>query len=192
VHEVVDRRALLEELGAGDVRELGLVAADRSPGAGRDRALHHQGVLRAGGQSRNHRLHTRQVGVAGIGRGSVDAAEQQAAVLQHLSHIRREVQAVAVSVNELRQARLVDRQAPTAAQELDLLGIHVHGVDGVPELGKARCAHEADPANPDDADRRLFVRVHGRWKLVASRRTRAGTSRWRASGFRRATAKASC
>ena len=41
IHEVGDRGALLEELGAGDVGA-GVVAPDRRPGPGRHRALHDQ------------------------------------------------------------------------------------------------------------------------------------------------------
>ena len=55
VHEVRDRGALLEELGAGDVGQPGQVAADRLAGPGRDRALHDQHVVAVVGQLLDHR-----------------------------------------------------------------------------------------------------------------------------------------
>ena len=97
VHEVGHRRALLEELGAGDVGEPGQVAADRFAGPGRDRALHDQHVVAVVGQLLDHGADTREVGVAGVGRRRVDADEEQAGGVEQLAHVGGEGEALGVA-----------------------------------------------------------------------------------------------
>ena len=55
-------------------------------------------------------------------------------------------------VDQFLQARLVDRDL-AAAQRLDLVGVDVAGDHPMAELGEAGRGHEADPADPDHADR---------------------------------------
>ena len=163
VHEVADGGALLEELGAGDVREPGVLAADRRPGPGRDGALHHQRVLALGGQLVDHRADPREVGVAGVGRRGVDAAEQELGAVEDLVHRRREREPLGVTGDEVGEPRLVDRNV-AGAQRLDLRLVDVHRDHGHAEIGEAGGGDEADPADPDHTYR-LLVGGHGRGKL---------------------------
>ena len=77
-----------------------------------------------------------------------------------LVDVERERQPVAVALEQLREPRLVERDAP-GAQRLDLLGHDVPDDDLVAELGEARARDEADPPGPEDAEGRL-LRVHAR------------------------------
>ena len=98
VQEVLHRRALLQELRARDVGEVGVVAADRPAGARRDGALHDQRVLAVARELRDHRLDPREVRVARVGRRSVHAAEEQPRGLERLGHLGGEPQALAVAL----------------------------------------------------------------------------------------------
>ena len=150
-HEVLDRRALLQELRAGDVGEAGLLAHDRGAGPGGHRALHYQGVRVVVGQLVDHGANAGEVGVAGIRGWRVDAAEEQAGRIEHLGDVGGEGEPLAVFLEQLRETRLVHRHlAP--AERLDLLGVHVESDHGVAELGKACGGNEADPADADHPD----------------------------------------
>ena len=152
LHEVLDRRALLEELRVRDVARAGAAALDRAPGADRHGALHHERMVAGVAELLEHRLDAREVGVARVRGRGVDAHEQEPGVLEHRLHVGREVEPLGVLRHQLRQARLVDRHLP-AAQRLDLLRHDVARPDLVSELREAGSRHEADPADPDDPDR---------------------------------------
>ena len=158
VHEVGDRRALLEELGARDVGEVAEVAPDRLAGAGRHGALHHQHVVAVGAQLLDDRAHSREIGVAGAGRRRVDADEEDAGCVEQLVHVGGEGEALGVAGQQVGQARLVDRGLP-ARKRFHLLGDDVAGHDRVAELCEARGRDEAYPSDPDYADR-LSLSTH--------------------------------
>ena len=158
LEEVLDRGALLEELGAGHVGRRAQVALDRVAGSDRNGALHDQDVLAAVGELVDHWHHAREVGVAGIGRRRVDADEQQPGRIEKLTHVGCEGQPLGVLGDQLLQPRLVNRDLPSL-QRIDLLGDDVAGGDGVPELGEAGGADQTHPADADHPDRRLFA--HG-------------------------------
>ena len=86
LHEVLDRRALLEELRAGDVAEalalLGEDALDALAGADRHGRLHHERVAVRRRHRVDDRVHGGEVGVAGVGRRRADRDEQQPRVLE--------------------------------------------------------------------------------------------------------------
>ena len=106
-----------------------------------------------GGRDRvDHRVHRRQVGVAGVGRRRPDRDEQQPRVLQRLGQIGGEVQPLRVARQQLLQARLVDRHL-AAAQALDLLGVDVHALHLAAELGEAGGGDQPDIAGADHSDR---------------------------------------
>jgi hypothetical protein len=163
--EVVDRRALLQELGARDVAEAVLPLLGEDPPDGRARAdrdgrLHDERVPIGGRHRRDDGVHRREVGVARVrGRGA-DRDEEQARVLERIRDVRREMQAVLVLGDELRQARLVDRDL-ARLQALDLLGIDVDAVDVAAEGSEASCRDQADVPGADDADRLAFSGAHG-------------------------------
>ena len=129
-----------------------MVALDRPPGAGGHGALHHQGVLAARRHLGDDRLDPREVGVARVGGRRVDAAEQEPRGLQDLGDLGREVEAVAVALDQLGQAGLVDRDL-AAAERVDLLGVDVDRVDLVAQLGEAGRGDETHPAHSDYAYR---------------------------------------
>ena len=106
VHEVVDRAPLLQELGRGHVAEA-LAARARSSGRCPPARC---SSSRARGPSTSpelgdHGLHAREVGVAGVGRRRVHAAEQQLRVRHRLGHVGREVQALGVLHDQLGRGR---------------------------------------------------------------------------------------
>ena len=107
-HEVVYRAALLEELRVRDVANAVAAPLDRASRSDRNGALHHQRMIVRVAQLGDHGLDAGEVGVAGVGRRSVDRDEQKARVLEHGSHLGREVQARSVLRDQLRQAGLVD------------------------------------------------------------------------------------
>ncbi len=157
MHEVLNRRALLEELRAGDVGEAGQVAVDRRAGAGRHGALHDQHVLAVVAQLLDHGTHPRQVGVAGAGRRGVDADEEHLRRVEQLVHLGGEGQSLGVAGDQVLEARLVDRQL-TARERRDLLGQDVASDHRVSQLGEAGRRHQADPPHPNNADWLLVLR----------------------------------
>ena len=99
--EVRDRRALLEELRAGDVAKAALAllaehALDVLAGAARHGRLHDQRVAVGRRHRGDDRVDRRQVGVPRVGRRRADRDEQQPRVLERVREVGREVQAVAV------------------------------------------------------------------------------------------------
>jgi hypothetical protein len=97
-------------------------------GADRHRRLHDERVA----VGRRHRVDDArdrgEVGVAGVGRRRADGDEQQPRVLERVGDVRREVQALAVLRDQLREAGLVDRDL-ARLQALDLVGVDVDAVD---------------------------------------------------------------
>jgi hypothetical protein len=73
-------------------------------------------------------------------------------VLEHRREVVLEVEPVRILGDKLGQSRLEDRDIPRL-QLGDPVGIDVTTPDVVAQLGKACRAHEADPADADDADR---------------------------------------
>jgi hypothetical protein len=165
VAEVLQRGALLEELGAGDVAEaalaaLGEGALDRLAGADRDGRLHHQRVAVGDRHRVDDRVDGGEVGVAGVGRRRADGDEEQARVLQRRRQLGREVEALSVGGDRLCQAGLVDRDL-AAVETLDLAGVDVDAPDVVPEFGEAGGRHQSDVAGADHGDRfALLFLVH--------------------------------
>ena len=164
LEEVLDRRALLEELGAGDVAEALLAllaerALDVVAGAARHGRLHDQRVAVGRGHRVDDGVDGREVGVARVGRRRADGDEQQARVLERVREVRGEVQAVAVARDEVLEARLPDRD-PALLEALDLLRVDVDAVDVGAQLREARRGDEADVPRADHADRLPCVRAH--------------------------------
>ena len=97
-----------------------------------------------------------QVCVARVGRRRADADEEHGRV-DHVVELEREGQALAVALQQLLEARLVERHA-ARLQRLDPLRHDVADHDLVAELCEAGARDETDPAGPEDAD----FRLHGR------------------------------
>ena len=163
VREVLDRTAFREELGVGDIRdplEPALVERrpDLLPRPHRDGALHDERRLAGIAEVVDHRPDVAEIRVT-RGRGRrVDAREEDPRIRLQVVDVERERQPVAVPLDQLREAGLVERDAP-GAQLLDLLGHDVADDDPMAELGEARTRDEADPPGPEDAEGRL-LRVH--------------------------------
>ena len=157
LHEVRDRRALLEELGVRHVAGARAAALDRAAGAHRHGALHHQRVLARVAQLVEH-ASPRARGRRRPSRWAAcrRSTNSSCALLEHLGHVGGEVQALGVLRDQLGQAGLVDRHL-AARERLDLLGQDVARPDLVAELGEAGGGDQADPADADDADRFLLV-----------------------------------
>ena len=84
VHEVLDRRALLEELGAGDVGDAGRSRWIVSPVPAGTVLFMISTWSPSAPQLLDHGAHPREVGVAGAGRRRVDADEEQAGGVEQL------------------------------------------------------------------------------------------------------------
>ncbi len=121
-----------------------------APVPGGNGALHDEGVIGVLGQLLDDGAHSREVGVARVGRRRVHAAEEEARRFQHVVHGRGERDALGVLHQQLGQAGLVDGHL-AAPKRLDLLLIHVERDDRVAQLGEAGGRHQADPADADDA-----------------------------------------
>ena len=157
LEEVAHGRALGEELRARRVADLGQPAAvELCPyllaRADRHGALHHEHdrpeILR---QVLDHRPDRGEVRVARRGRRSADADEEELTSLDRLLHREREGQAVGVAFDQLREARLEERQAP-GAQPVDPLGNDVTDDDRVAEIGEAGTADEAGVPGAEERD----------------------------------------
>ena len=148
LHEVGHRRALLEELGTGDVGEPGQVAADRLAGPGRDRALHDQHVVAALRQLLDHGADPREVGVAGVGRRRVDADEEQPG-----RPSSSDMSVVKVRRSALRRTRSARPGSwivtSPRASESTFSWRMSRAIDRVAELGEAGGGHQAHPADSD-------------------------------------------
>ena len=165
LHEVLDRRAFLQELGVRDHVELDLGAAlaerlldalaDLVGGADRhgglvddDPVLGHVPADRLG-----DREHVREVRRAVLlGRGA-DGDELEQAVRDALLRAGREPEPalVEVALHDDVEARLVDRDL-ALLQALDLARVDVHAEDVVAGLGEARAGDQADIARTKDCN----------------------------------------
>ena len=156
MQEVLDGRALLEELGAGDVGEalLALLAEDalqgRAGAAGHGR-LHDQCPSAGCRNGVDDGVYRAQVGVSGVRRRGADGDEQQSTVLERVADVCREVQALGVARQQLLEPRLVDRDL-AAAQALDLGGVDVDAPDVAAQLREAGSRHQAHIAGADHSD----------------------------------------
>ena len=121
--------------------------------------LHDERVAVGGRHRVDDRVDRGEVGVARVGGRRADGDEQQPRVLQRVREVRREVQAVAVALDELRKPRLPDRD-PALLEALDLRRVDVDAVDVGAQLGESGRRDEADVPGPDDADRLPCVRAH--------------------------------
>ena len=109
-------------------------------------------MVAAVAQLLDHGADPREVGVAGAGRRRVDADEEQPGRVEQLAHLGREGEPLGVALEQLSEARLVDRHL-AAGERLDLLGDDVARDHRVAELGEAGGGDQADPSDPDHADR---------------------------------------
>ena len=188
VHEVLDRAALGEELGIGDVAHVREPARVESrpnllAGPDRHRALHHEDRPLLERRERvDHAPDGGQVGVARVGRRCADADEHDGR-RDDLLELGAERQPLAVALEQLVETGLVQRQAP-GLQGLDPLGHDVADDHLVPELGQARPRDEADPAGPKDPNCGLFPALHAHEPTGPSG---AGRARWQASSRSRAS-----
>ena len=167
MHEVLDRRSLLQELRVGHVAQPSRRRWIERPVPTGHGALHHDRVLGGVAKLVHHGLHAREVGVARVGGRRVHAAEQQPGAVQHLAHLGGEGQALGVALHHLRQARLVDRHL-ARDERLHLLGQDVPRHDLVAQLGEGGGGAQPDPAHADDAYRFLLGGQAGR-VMVRSR-----------------------
>jgi len=160
IEEVAHRVPLGQELRIGHVADVGEAAAFQGSThlftrTDRHGGLHHEDLTPL--HSREvvqGRPHERQISVARIRRGRLDADEECIRVRELIS-VERVPDAVAVPVEHLRQIRLVERQ-PARLQSLDPVWHHVAHDHLVPELGEAAPGDEADPARAKNADRSRF------------------------------------
>ena len=103
----------------------------------------------------HHRVDPGKIGVAGVGRGRIDTDEEQTGAIEHLAHLRGEVQTLLVAGDHLGETRFVDRYL-TPAQRLDLLRDDVTRKHLVAEVRETGGRDQAYPADADHADSRLF------------------------------------
>ena len=114
-----------------------------------------------------HGPHAREVWVAGVRRRRVHAHEQELGRLRDLAGVEREREPLGVSLDELGQTGLEERQL-AVLQALHLVADDVADRHLVPELGEARSGDETDPAGPEDADRLLHL--PGPYRRASGRR----------------------
>src|SRR5262249_18717490 len=88
-------------------------------------------------------------------RRRVDTDEEQARPIEQLLHVGGEGEALGVALDQLAEARLVNRDL-TARERLDLLGEDVAGDHRMADLGEAGGGDQANPADANDADRFLL------------------------------------
>jgi hypothetical protein len=160
LEEVLDRRALLEELGvAHHVHGVARVAPHRRgharAGAHRHGALdHHHGLaVERPPHALGGREHVRQVGRAVLAGRGADGEEDHRGSGDRGARVggEREAPRVAVAAHDLFQPGLVDGQH-VAAQVGDLGRVRVDAGDVVARLGEARAGDEADVPGSDHSD----------------------------------------
>ena len=156
-HEVVDRRALLEELGIADHAErlTRLVADGRAQarrGADRHGALGYDDRIAGHGlrQITRHREHVRQVGRPVLPRRGSHRDEDDLRALDRRRQLGREPETLLRSVpcDQLAEARLVDRQ-PAPLQGIDLCGVAVDANDVITVLRETRPDDQSHVAGSD-------------------------------------------
>src|SRR5690606_4911102 len=164
LHEILDRRAFLEELRVRHHRERDLDTAlgehladgglDAVRRADRHRALvdHHPIVLDVLPDGPRHRQHVAEVRRPVLVRRGAHRDHDHLAEGDRLLGRQREAQAAGLHVggDDALEARLVDRDVPLAqAIDLDLVGIDAQHL--VPAIGQAGTCHETDISRPDHA-----------------------------------------
>jgi hypothetical protein len=175
-HEVVDRRALLQELGVRDdvervLRRLAQDLGDLLRAADRDGALVHDdrvaGHVPADLLGRGENVG--EIGLAVLVGGRADRDERDVDAGDRLGVGRREGEPplLHVATDELFEPRLVDRD-PARPEHLDLASVHVEAADLVPGLGEAGARDEPHVARSDDGDLHVPTPEGGRqsstWK----------------------------
>src|SRR5690606_31505009 len=165
VHEIVDRRALLEELGVGDHRELHVHAARFEAfgdgGTHQVRGTHrHGGFVHHDGRAGEviadlpgHFQHVAQIRRAILAGRRADGDEEHFGLFHRLAQRGGEMQATrgVIFADDGFQPRLVDWQ--DALLEVgDLLLVDIDAVDRIAHLRDAGPCHEADVATPYDRD----------------------------------------
>ena len=163
LHEVVDRRAFLQELGVGDDIELDLYAAlaqglvdalaDLVRRAHRHRRLVDDDpvLVRVAADGLGHGQDVREVGrTVLLGRGA-DRDELEQAVTDALFGVGRELEAplVEVALDQHVEPGLVDRDV-ALLQPRDLAGVDVDADDVVAGLGEAGAGDQADVTRTED------------------------------------------
>ncbi len=103
----------------------------------------------------DHRSDPGKIGVTGVGRRRVDTNEEQPRTFQEFVHVGGEAEPVAVLCQQFRKAGFVNCDfAPT--ERIHFFLHHVAGNYRMSEFGKAGSRNQANPADSDDADGRLF------------------------------------
>ena len=155
--EVGDRSALGEKLGIRDVADMleppGIQPrAHPLAGSGRNRALHdeHEFGLRVG-KLVDHLPDGAEIRVTRVGGWSPDADEDKLSLLVHLGRARGEAKAIAISIEQLDETRLVHRNSP-GLEVRDPRRVDVAEGHLVAEVGEAGCGDEPHPPGSDDAD----------------------------------------
>ena len=167
MHEVLDCAAFGQELRVRHVADVAEPAGLESrphllAGADGDGALHdHDRAALELRQLVDHRPDAREIGVAGVGRGRVDADEDELRRGGRFGRVQREGQPGGVPLQQLAHARLEERHL-ARPQLLDPLRDDVANSHLVPELGEAGARDEADPTRAEDRDRLFALRVHPR------------------------------
>ena len=167
-HEVVDRRAFLQELGIGRDREgvhaMRQAAGLQRIGDGLPHALagahrhgglgHHQReALQVAPQALGRRQHLAHVGAAVLGLRRADGDELHLRMGHGLCAVGGEAQAavVAVALDDVVQARFVDRHL-AAVEHGDAPGVQIQAEHVVAHVGQAGRRDQADIAGAHHGD----------------------------------------
>jgi hypothetical protein len=184
VEEVLDRGALLEELGVaahvGGVRRVRLHhVAHQGGGAHGDGALgdHDDLAPRVARDRLGGGEHVPQVGRAVLAGRGAHGEKHHRGLAGRRGDVGGEAQAALplVAAHEVLEPRLEDRQH-VALQQLDLAGVDVGAHDVVAGLGETGADDEAHVAGSDDEDLHEGRSVDGR-RTAGSPRRRARTAR---------------
>ena len=165
-----------------------MVALDLAPGTDRHGRLHHDRVVGRVAELLDHLVDAREVGVAGVGRRGVDAAEQQLGATEQLGHVGREVRRSAfLASSSVRPGSWIGTSP--ARERSDLL---VDDVARVPRDGRARRSRRPyEPTQPTPITPiGSFLRSPGRRHEAGEPTACARSGRSRASASSRATAAA--
>ncbi len=180
MHEVRDRRALLEEFGVGDVADLAepariQLAPHTLAGTDGHRALHHHNVAWVAADRTepvDDGKHPRQVGVTGVAGGRVDRHDENVAGGDQQLQVQGEREATAVLGDQHLQARLVDRHL-AGVEGVDLAHVDVADAHRVAEAGQAHPGDQPDVACADDPDARAAHPATAAGRPAATARTNA-------------------
>jgi hypothetical protein len=166
LHEVFDRRALLQELRVADDTERlrrfpGNRLAYALGGADRDRALvddDRKSLHRPADVSR-HGEDVLEIGGAVLTLWRANGNEDDLRRLDSRLQVRGKGEAffVIVAPHQLFEAGLVDRHA-AGTQRVDLRLVLIDADDGVPIFGQACSQYEADIPSTDDGDFHFTIR----------------------------------